>query len=349
MVDIGLGLLLGGGPRVTIEKGYGSAITPDGNRLYLASEAGFVTVVDALSNSSIGERIPVGVEPDNFAITPDGLRAYVADFNEKGQVHVIDTSSRQLVGAPIDIKETEYAASSPDGRKVFFSQFGPDTVTGLDTTTNQVIGPIPTGKGVGALAFVPDQSPTAAFKLAKRVRPGVAATLDGSPSSDSDGTVSSWSWVFQGGAGTGTTKPKLKHTFAKPGKFKVTLTVTDNEGCSINLVFTGQTAYCHGSPAATVTKTVKVAYPGVKVRCPKSASGACSFRLKAVERHGKKLTAQSAVAKAKAKPGKTAVVTLKPKKKFAKKLAGAKKALVQQIMTIAGRQTTKVSKLKIVR
>jgi len=39
---------------------------------------------------------------------------------------------------------------------------------------------------------------------------------------------------------------------------------------------------------------------------------------------------------------------LKPKKKFAKKLATAKKALVEQVVTIDGETTTKVSKLKIV-
>jgi hypothetical protein len=162
--------------------------------------------------------------------------------------------------------------------------------------------------------------------------------------------VASWAWAFQQGAGSPATvtAPKLNHTFGKSGKFSVTLTVTDNEGCSVPMVYTGQTAYCHGSPAATLTKTVKVAYPGVKVKCPKSAGGTCRFKLKAVAKQGKKLKAQSAVAKAKTKPGKTVVVTLKPKKKFAKKLAGAKKALVQQVVTVGGEQTTKVTKLKIV-
>ena len=76
-------------------------------------------------------------------------------------MHVIDTSSRQLVGAPIDIKEPEYIAVSPDGKKVFASQFDLFKVIGFETATNQLIGPIPTGEGVGgSLAFVPDQSPS---------------------------------------------------------------------------------------------------------------------------------------------------------------------------------------------
>ena len=74
--------------------------------------------------------------------------------------------------------------------------------------------------------------------------------------------------------------------------------------------------------------------------------------MKAVKKTGKgkkqKLKAQSAVAKAKVKAGKSAIVSLKPKKKFAKKLATAKKVLVQQTVTADGETTTKVSKLKIV-
>ena len=79
----------------------------------------------------------------------------------------------------------------------------------------------------------------------------------------------------------------------------------------------------------------------------------CKFKLKAVKKIGKgkkqKLKPQSAVAKAKVKAGKSAIVSLKPKKKFAKKLATAKKALVEQVVTIDGETTTKVSKLKIVK
>ena len=78
----------------------------------------------------------------------------------------------------------------------------------------------------------------------------------------------------------------------------------------------------------------------------------CKFKLKAVKKTGKgkkqKLKTQSAVAKAKVKAGKSKIVSLKPKKKFAKKLATAKKMLVEQTVTIDGETTTKVSKLKIV-
>jgi YVTN family beta-propeller protein len=346
VLEIATGQMLGA--PIPVEDPYGTAITPDGRNLYVASLKGFVAVIDTATNQVIGSPLPVGEQALQFAITSSGARAYVTD-GKADMVSIIDTATRQLVGPPLTgITDSEYIASSPDGKRILVSQFDPGTVTGIDAATNQLIAPIPTGKGSGGLAFVPDQSPAAAFSAPKRVRPGVPAPLNGKASTDPDGSVASWAWIFKkGGAAKTMTKATVNHSFGKPGKFAVTLTVSDNEGCSVAFVFTGQTAYCHGSPAATVTKKVKVAYPGVRVKCPK-AQGTCKFKLRAVAKKGEKLRAQSAVAKAKVKPGKKATVSLKPKKKFAKKLAKAKKILVQKVVTIAGEQTTTVTKLKVV-
>ena len=54
----------------------------------------------------------------------------------------------------------------------------------------------------------------------------------------------------------------------------MTLSTTDNEGCSARIVFTGQTAYCNGSSVATATHTVKVVAPG---RCHKLMGKGTSF------------------------------------------------------------------------
>ena len=61
------------------------------------------------------------------------------------------------------------------------------------------------------------------------------------------------------------------------------------------------------------------------------------------------MKAESAIAKAKVKAGHSKIVTLKPKKAFAKKLAPAKKILVKETATIAGSTKTSFRKLKIVR
>jgi YVTN family beta-propeller protein len=332
---------------------FSGAVTPDGKAVLVTDRKGSILVIDTATNQATS--IPTGGDLLGLTITPDGKRAYAADF-DGNRIMVIDVATRQVVNAAVTgpgFVEPEFVAASPDGAKVFASQPTVDSLVGLGTADNGPFGPIPSPGEPGGPAIVPDQSPTASMSLPKKIRPGVPATLNGSASNDPDGTIANFAWQFgDGGTATGPA-PTASHTYAKPGTYSAVLTLTDNEGCSVAMVYTGQTASCHGSPAATQTQTVKVKYPGVKVKCPKKAGPkGCKFKLKAVQKAGKgkkqKLKALSAVAKAKVKAGKSKIVSLKPKKKFAKKLATAKKALVEQTVTAGGETTTKVSKLKIV-
>ena len=76
----------------------------------------------------------------------------------------------------------------------------------------------------------------------------------------------------------------------------------------------------------------------MRVKCPKSAKPeGCRFKLQAVTKK-RKGRAESAVAKAKVKAGKSKIVSLRPKKKFGSKLARAKKILVRETVTIDGRK-----------
>ncbi|MGC0271840.1 PKD domain-containing protein [Pseudactinotalea sp. Z1739] len=68
-------------------------------------------------------------------------------------------------------------------------------------------------------------APTAAFMA---VTNDLTVSVDGSDSTDSDGTIESWEWDFgDGGTGAGVS---AQHTYAEPGTFEVTLTVTDDDG-----------------------------------------------------------------------------------------------------------------------
>ncbi len=58
----------------------------------------------------------------------------------------------------------------------------------------------------------------------------LGVSVDGSGSSDPDGTVSSYAWTF--GDGGTATSATADHTYAAAGTYTVTLTVTDNSGAS---------------------------------------------------------------------------------------------------------------------
>ena len=76
----------------------------------------------------------------------------------------------------------------------------------------------------GAIA---NQAPTAAFTSSTD---DLAVSVDGSGSSDPDGTVESYAWDFGDGAtDTGAT---ASHTYAAAGTYQVTLTVTDDDGAT---------------------------------------------------------------------------------------------------------------------
>ena len=65
-------------------------------------------------------------------------------------------------------------------------------------------------------------------------------------------------WDFGDGQTQTSALPAVQHTYAKPGSYPVTLTVTDQAGCSLAFVFTGQTASCNGSAKARASQTITV-------------------------------------------------------------------------------------------
>src|SRR5205807_6247302 len=89
-----------------------------------------------------------------------------------------------------------------------------------------------------AIAITPDQPPVAVFN-AQRAPAGEVTRFDASGSTDSDGTVARYRWDFGDATAAVTTdKPVKHHVYAHPGTYLVELTVTDNEGCSAQRIFT---------------------------------------------------------------------------------------------------------------
>lgn len=108
--------------------------------------------------------------------------------------------------------------------------------------------------GPGTPPPPPNESPAAAFTV---VCDKLVCDVDGSGSSDPDGSISTWAWDFgDGGSDTGS---NATHTYGADGDYVISLEVTDNQGAT-----------------DTVTRTVSVdsdtSTPGADVEAVASAS-----------------------------------------------------------------------------
>ena len=152
-----------------------------------------------------------------------------------------------------------------DGRSAYTANWGSGsngTVSEYNVLTGGLLSakPVPTLSGVPyATAFMiaPDQGPVAAF-TAKPGRADSATHFNGLGSHDTDGKILHWAWNFGDGSGAVTPGPTTSHVYEQAGKHTVTLTVTDDSGCSTSFVFTGVTAYCNGGPQARLQRTLTI-------------------------------------------------------------------------------------------
>jgi DNA-binding beta-propeller fold protein YncE len=211
----------------------GMAISPDGRFLYASSID--ANAVSAFTIGPDGQLGPLGVFPtcENFqepaacggvatAVTPDG-----------GTVYALDVFSNQIAAFTVDAAGALVAvpgSPAPSGGE---------------------------GPAFQGLAVRPNQGPTAVLRGATGVA-GRPTVLDASRSFDRDGQVVRYDWDFGDGQTASDAGATPSHVYARPGRHRVTVTVTDNEGCSTALVFTGQSALCNGSQQATASSELIV-------------------------------------------------------------------------------------------
>ena len=132
------------------------------------------------------------------------------------------------------------ASSDPDGTIASYDwNWGDGTAHGSGATAQHTYLPAGTytvtltvtdndgGTGTATYpAVIANLAPTAALTASVADR---TVSVNGSASSDPDGTIASYDWNWGDGSahGSGAT---AQHTYAAPGTFTITLTVTDNEG-----------------------------------------------------------------------------------------------------------------------
>jgi YVTN family beta-propeller protein len=248
---------------------YGVAISPDGSHVYVVSiGTGTLSRIDTATNT-VGAVIS-GANGREISIAPDGDKAYAVESNG---VTAVDLPSGPAEAPTLGAEFAADMAILPDGGRgyVVANHLDPEAteLLPLNTSDNTFGTPFPVGGREGnAIAIVPNQPPHAAFAATVQSNGGATASSAGtgngavafnaSASTDPDGTVARYEWDFGDGTTVTSGGATPQHTYAKAGTYQVTLTETDNEGCSTQLVFTGQTAYCNGSSVARVTHPVTV-------------------------------------------------------------------------------------------
>ncbi|MEO3760658.1 Ig-like domain-containing protein [Mycobacterium sp. B14F4] len=132
---------------VTVSDGYGAS-TPVTVTGIPITPAQFADIAD----------IPVGNNPFTTAVSPDGARAYVTNF-DSNTVSVVDTA-RNTVIATIPVGTGPLGvAVTPNGTRAYVANSGSSTVTVIDTATNgtSTINLGPAGGGSPwAVAISPD-------------------------------------------------------------------------------------------------------------------------------------------------------------------------------------------------
>ena len=112
-------------------------------------------MIATATNTVEAATIAAGIDPVGIAITPDGLHAYVTNFDTAGTVSVIATTTN-TVEATIPVGGFPIAvAVTPDSKHAYVANQSSNNVSVIRTATNTVVATVPVGSGPSAVAIVP--------------------------------------------------------------------------------------------------------------------------------------------------------------------------------------------------
>jgi YVTN family beta-propeller protein len=151
----------------------GLRLTPDGRLLYAAVSGSAVSppgstvappppdrsadgVVELETETGrVLRTLPAGNDPENLALTPDGLRLVVSN-EEDGQASVIDLVSGKRVGTLPTGAEPEGVGCRPDGKAVYVTSEDEGTVTVIDPVALKVLATFKAGQRPRSVVFTSD-------------------------------------------------------------------------------------------------------------------------------------------------------------------------------------------------
>jgi PKD repeat protein len=186
--------------------------------------------------------IHFGVQNNTVRQTVDGSTAY-----NDGAWHLVNATFSGTT-AQLYVDGTQIASSSSITDDIAFPGYwrvGGDRLAGWTAapTSSYLAGTIgdvavyPSALSAATVAahyvagtggvVVTNQPPVASFTTSCTA---LVCSVDGSASTDSDGTIGSYAWTF--GDGSTASGATASHTYASAGTYQITLTVTDNDGAS---------------------------------------------------------------------------------------------------------------------
>lgn len=116
-----------------------------------------VTITDTRTRAVVAT-IPVGSAPIDVALSPDGARAYTANFRS-ASVSVIDVATRAVIATiPVGVYPSAVGVS-PDGRKLYVVRDYSGVLAILDAATHATLRTLAiprTNGSMGSIAFTPD-------------------------------------------------------------------------------------------------------------------------------------------------------------------------------------------------
>jgi len=151
--------------------------SPDSSRAYLIDFASSAVDVLNVAQEKLIAALPILGSARGLAISPDGAALLAPNFGSSQAAAVDPSSGATLASIPIgdmNLGSSSFpafggAAASPDGRRVYVTNFFSDNVSVVDTASNIVIASVPAGGGPvgvvlspdGSIAYVADQNANA--------------------------------------------------------------------------------------------------------------------------------------------------------------------------------------------
>ena len=111
---------------------------PDGTRAYVVSAGNHRVFVIGTGTGHVISIIPVAINPDQVAVSPDGTRAYITHSGYPGSVSVIDTAPGHVTATIHRLCSPWGVAVSPSGTHIYVTNTMARGTVSVITASNHV-------------------------------------------------------------------------------------------------------------------------------------------------------------------------------------------------------------------